>query len=349
MHSVSKLRYLLLPFGWLYGAVLQIRNWLYDWNILGSLRFPVPVIAVGNITAGGTGKTPFTIYLAQKLSERFKRIAIVSRGYGRTSSGVRLVAAKGPFYLPVQQAGDEPFLIARALPQAVVIVAEKRALGIRLALDKFQADLILLDDAFQHRSVQRDLNILLINGQEAWQGNFPMPAGTLREFTFNYKRAQMIIFTKLESGQAAPMTPQKIPFFTATSRLSDVSDRENHIIGTVASLKGQKILAFSGIAHPHTFTDALKEQGVLVVRGQGFKDHHAFTTTDMQRLQKLAQEAGAVALFCTEKDMVKIQYIDRSTSSLPVYAVRLEMQVQPEEQFLETTFNYLRESAGKNE
>ncbi len=340
---------LLLPFGLLYGAILQIRNWLYDWNILNSERFSVPVISVGNITAGGTGKTPFTIYLAQKLNKRFNRIAIVSRGYGRTSHGVRLVAARGQFYLSPAEAGDEPFLMARSLPQAVVIVAEKRAEGIRLAQEKFQVDLVILDDAFQHRAVQRDLDILLINGQEAWHSNFPIPAGTLREFKFNYKRAQMLIFTKLESGQSVPVASRHIPYYTSSARLSDVLDRDNRIIGPLASLQGQKVLAFSGIAHPQSFAHALSEQGVRVVREEGFKDHHAYTISDMHHLQKLAWESGASALLCTEKDMVKLQNMEWGKAPLPVYAVRLEMRVNQEERFFETVLNLLTESAGNNE
>ena len=346
---MSKFRYILLPFGLLYGLVLQIRNRLFDWGILKSERFPVPVISVGNITAGGTGKTPFTIYLAQKTASRFKRIAIVSRGYGRSTRGVQLVAAQGQFYLSAEQAGDEPFLIARALPQAVVIVAEKRVEGIRLALEKFQAELIILDDAFQHRSAHRDLDILLINGREPWKGNFPLPAGTLREFKFNYKRAQMIIFTKLENGQAAPLLPRQIPFFNAAFRLSDVVDRENRVIGEIDSFKERRIVAFSGIAHPQDFAAALEEQGVQVARAEGFRDHHAFSAADMRHLQKLAQAAGAEALLCTEKDMVKLQQIEWGTAALPVYAVRLEMQVNNEELFLETINNFLTESAGGNE
>ncbi len=340
---------LLFPFGLLYGAILQIRNWLFDWGILKSERFPVPVISVGNITVGGTGKTPFTIYLARVLSERFSRIAIVSRGYGRAGRGVQLVAAKGQFYLTPEEAGDEPFMMARALPQSVVVVAEKRAEGIRLALEKFQADLILLDDAFQHRAVQRDLDILLINGREAWQGNFPIPAGTLREFKFNYKRADILIFTKLENEKSVPVAQEQIPFFTTSTRLSDVLDREYQIIGNIGSFQKQKVLAFSGIAHPQTFASALGKQGVRVVREVEFKDHHVFTAADLRRLQKLGQEAEASALLCTEKDMVKLQNIEWGEAPIPVYAVRLEMQVKQEERFFETVLNFLTESAGENE
>ena len=244
---------ILIPIGFLYGLILQIRNWLYDWGIFKSESFGVPIISVGNITAGGTGKTPFTIFLAGQLAGQFKKIAIVSRGYGRKTNGTQLVAADGQIYLSAEEAGDEPYQIARTISEVVVIVSEKRAAGIHLAVNKFQADLIILDDAFQHRSVKRDIDILLINALEPWQGNFPIPAGTLREFKFNYRRAQIVVFTNTDSDMVLPFKPDKRPFFKSSPQLKKVINLENRVVGTVSDFQSQKVLAFAGIAHPEYF------------------------------------------------------------------------------------------------
>ena len=325
---------ILIPVGLLYGALMQIRNWFYDRGVFRSESFAVPVISVGNITVGGTGKTPFTIFLARQLSVRFKKIAIVSRGYGRKSNGLQIVSAKNQLFLDAHQAGDEPFQMAKALPESYVIVSEKRAEGIRLAIEKFQADLVILDDAFQHRAVKRNLDILLVNTKEPWQNNFPIPAGTLREFRFNHKRAQIIIFTNTDADTELPFTPQKQPFFSSSLLLKEVVDQENRVVGTVSDFKTKKALAFAGIAHPQSFKSALNEAGIDVQAFSGFGDHHVYTEKDLKKLFAEAQKSGCEALLCTEKDLGKIQTLKLSAFPLPVLAVRMNLQFDDEEKLI---------------
>ena len=316
---------ILTPFGILYGCIMQIRNWLYDLGIFKSQSFSVPIISVGNITVGGTGKTPFTIFLAKQLSTKFKKIAIVSRGYGRNSIGTQLVAVDGQTYLSAEDAGDEPFLLALSIPGSVIIVSEKRADGIRMAIDKFQADLVVLDDAFQHRSVKRNSDILLVNAKESWKWNFPIPAGTLREFKFNSQRAQVIVFTNTDSGTSLPFTPQKKPFFTSSPQLSELVDLENRVVGKTEDFESKKVLAFAGIAHPEYFFSALEEKSIKPLTTIAFRDHYNYKDSDISRLVTQAEKAGAEALLCTEKDLMKIQKLQSTETKLPILAIRLEL------------------------
>lgn len=332
---------ILIPFGILYGCVMQIRNWLYNWGVFKAESFDVPVISVGNITAGGTGKTPFTIFLARRFSGQFKRIAIISRGYGRKSSGLQLVAAKGQIYLDAQQAGDEPFLLAKSLPGSYVIVAEKRTEGVRMAIEKFGADLVILDDAFQHRSVKRNLDILLVNAKEPWRGNFPLPAGTLREFRFNYKRAKAVVFTNVDSQKELPFTPRNRPFFTSKPELREVVDINNQVIGTVDDFKTKKVLAFAGIAHPQSFKWGLSEAGLELSSFAGFGDHYDYTEKDLRKLFENAQKYGCELLLCTEKDMGKIKTLKLSEFPLPLRAVRLNLQLDDEEGLIKRIYDSL--------
>ncbi len=327
---------ILIPFGLLYGIILQIRNWLYDWGIFKSASFDVPIISVGNITVGGTGKTPFVLFLAKNLADKYQKIAIVSRGYGRKSSGLQIVSAKNQIFMDALQAGDEPFQIARALPESYVIVSEKRAEGVRLAIEKFQADLIILDDAFQHRAVKRDLDILLVNAREPWRNNFPIPAGSLREFKYNYKRAQIIVFTNTDSNTKLLFEPEKQPFFKSSPRLKEVLDLENRVVGTVSDFQSKKVLAFAGIAHPQNFEKALTDAGVRVLCFSGFSDHYEFTEKNLQKLFMDAQKYECELLLCTEKDLGKIQTLKLYEFPLPVLAVRMSLSFDDEEKLIRT-------------
>ena len=178
------LRFILFPFSILYGLVIEIRNGLFDLGILRSVKFPVPVISVGNITAGGTGKTPFTIYLAYLLKKHFSTIAIVSRGYGRKSRGMQLVSDGQQILLDPSHAGDEPYLIAVHLPDCLVAVSEERSVAVNYLMDNYKPDLILLDDAFQHRQVKRDIDIVLVPVKETYTSKFILPTGNLREYKY---------------------------------------------------------------------------------------------------------------------------------------------------------------------
>ncbi len=190
------IRFLLFPLTGLYGLAIEIRNLLYDKRCIKTSKFDIPVISVGNLTVGGTGKTPFVIYLAQYLKESSLSVGIVSRGYGRKTKGTVIVHDGKSILSSHDESGDEPWLIASALKSVPVIVDEDRTQGIQTLIDKFPVDVVLLDDAFQHRRAGRDLDILLINSRES-SGNYHLlPGGKLREPLRQSRRASLIVHTK---------------------------------------------------------------------------------------------------------------------------------------------------------
>jgi len=316
------LQFLLLPFGLLYGIIMEIRKAFYKTGIFKSEKFSVPVISVGNITAGGSGKTPFTIFLAEELKEYYKNIAVVSRGYRRKSKGLQLVSDGQNILLGPDDAGDEPYLIAKKLPGLICAVSEKRKEAVSFLINKFQVDLILLDDAFQHFGVQRDLDILLINCRQPFKFNLPIPAGSLREFKYNYKRAQIIIFTNSKSARI-PVLKTILPAFRSCGELDKLVNLDFETVGTIIDLKGKKVTAFAGIAKPDNFKKSLGDSGLDVSQFFSFPDHYNFSAEDIKMMISKAAVLNCRFILCTEKDLVKIQAIENVDNVLKDSGCRL--------------------------
>ncbi len=326
----------------LYGLIMQIRNKLYDTHLLPVHPFSLPVIAIGNLSVGGTGKTPFTIYLANRLLQEVNSLAIVSRGYRRESKGPQLVSDGHGLLLDADQAGDEPLLMAYSVPRAIVVVAERRAEGIELALKSGKPEIILLDDAFQHRAVARDVNILLVNVKEPWKRNLPVPSGTMREFKFNYRRADLIVFTHCSAEDNRPFSPG-LPFFCAKAESEVLRDKQFHIRGGLKDLGKKAVAAFAGIAHPEVFFQDLEQRGMDVRYKRAFTDHYRYSKEDIHFLQSMAESKGCHCLLCTEKDLVKIQNLPDMADDPPLLALSLQMRLDHEEDFLDL----IRDKIGK--
>ncbi len=309
------LQILLLALGLLYGIVMEIRNLFYRTGIFKSEKFPIPVISIGNITMGGSGKTPFTIFLAEELREEYNKIAVVSRGYRRKSKGLQLVSDGQNVLLGPDEAGDELYLTAKKLPGVICAASEKRAEAISFLIEKFAVDLVLMDDAFQHHAVQRNLDILLIDCKQPFRFNLPFPAGSLREFKHNFKRAQLIIFTNSKSKKI-PVLKTKLPSFKSRGELDKLIDLEFKTAGSIFDLKAKKIIAFAGIANPVNFRSSLEENGLIVKQFFSFPDHYQFKAKDIQQLKAKAEELDCKYIMCTEKDLVKIQVLDIKESIL---------------------------------
>ncbi|MGD9900152.1 MAG: tetraacyldisaccharide 4'-kinase [Calditrichaceae bacterium] len=301
------MRLLLWPFSMIYGIILDIRNLFYDLGIFKAYHYKVPVISVGNITAGGSGKTPFTIYLAAGLQKYYGKIAVISRGYGRESKGLQIVSDGENINTNSLITGDEPLLIAKSVPGAVVAVSEKRHLAISHVLEKFNPSLIILDDAFQHRSVRRDLDIVLINSGEPYEKNLPIPAGTLREFRHNISRADIIIHTNsTEENPKRKLEIHVIPEFYSRGALSDLIGPDFQRIGSIKELSGIKTTAFAGIAHPDNFVKSLNCEHIIPLWIGKFKDHRAYKADDIRKIIRHSLDKRAAMVLCTEKDLVKI-------------------------------------------
>jgi len=291
------------PLSGIYGGVVRARNGLYDRGLLRSRCLQGPVVSVGNLSAGGSGKTPFVILLGELLKARGIKFDVLSRGYGRRSRGVRLVDPAG---LP-QEFGDEPLLIARKL-QVPVVVGEDRYEAGRFAESKFGAQLHLLDDGFQHRALARDFDIVLVTPQDA--NDRLLPAGRLREPLHSLRRADAIV---LASGASAES-------FSIDGKLIWRVRR-----GIVPLNVPPRPVVFCGIARPENFVLQLRAANIETVAEAFYRDHHAYNEKDIRDLRELKQRSEAGGFVTTEKDAVNLGGYLSTLDPLAVIPVKMEL------------------------
>jgi len=294
----------LIPWGWLYGVVNAVRVLLYRYGWRNSYRCSVPVVSVGNIAVGGTGKTPLVDYILRQQAQYGRHVAVVSRGYGgEKGAPVRVVCAgEGPV-LSAGQCGDEPFLLASRNPESVIIVAPRRADGIRFAIENFAVDLILLDDGYQHLAVQRDLNVLLLDSRYPFGNGYVLPAGLLREFPSALQRADMVIMTRY-SGQSLPVQCQNKERLFASQELEGNAYSLTGETYPLSRLQQSRCVAFAGIATPDDFFTGLKSLGITLQATLSLSDHCTYSAATLQQIRALSADADI--LLTTEKDAVKL-------------------------------------------
>ncbi len=319
MNSTNKINKLLLPFSALYGLGVWFRNKLFDWKILPSEEYPVPVICVGNITVGGTGKTPHVEYLLNLLTSRYK-VAVLSRGYKRKTSGFILADEKATG----RTIGDEPYQIFRKFPQAVVAVDIKRRRGIKKLLSlpgDNKPQIILLDDAFQYRYVKPSCSILLIDSNRLIYEDTLLPAGRLREPSSRKERANMVIITKCSPdlkpidyrviSKHLKLYPYQNLFFTAFEygNLIPCFEDEQSERKKLSEIKENNyaVLLIAGIANPQGLISELKSY-TQQLETLIFPDHHAFSKSDIQKIgNKFAQlQSVKKLIITTEKDCMRL-------------------------------------------
>lgn len=312
----------------LYAKLLEARARRYASGRTPSHRLDQPVISVGNITMGGTGKTPFVAHLARRLRFEGKRPAILSRGYGRTSRGVILVSeGHGPLVKP-DVGGDEPVALAMRLPGVIVAVGEKRIEAARAAVAA-GADVLILDDGYQHLSLERDANLLLLDAKDPFGGGRFPPRGRLREPLSALARADAFVFTRAESdtpSAEALATVRKwnpsAPVFTARFKPAGLYDDSGAPVeGSV--LEERRCLAVCGIAQPEGFAATLLELNISAEQILAFRDHQRYKARDLARIERAARATGASWIVTTEKDAVKLG----GSLSLPTVTVRLSGEV----------------------
>ncbi len=313
----------LLPAGWLYGLAGLFRVALYRLGLLRSHAFGVPVISIGNLAVGGTGKTPAVDFILRTLMEKGVRVAVVSRGYGgRVPDRVGVVSAGKGLLLSPTQSGDEPYLLARRNPGALVLVAPRRAEGVRRAIRDFGAEVVVLDDGFQHLAVRRDLDIVLLDARRPLGNGRVLPAGRLREFPLALRRADLVVFTRSDDGEAGEI-PFRGPALHCRHRLAaEVHDLSGNR-APLASLAGKAGLAFAGIADPENFFSSLRRKGLFLGGTLGFPDHAPFGPRELERLGAAARTARADYLVTTEKDGVKL-----TGASLPLPCWQVGMSLE---------------------
>lgn len=326
------IRILLFPFALLYGCITHLRNKFFDWGILPSQSFEKPIIGIGNLSTGGTGKTPHVEYLAGLLKKRFK-VAILSRGYKRKTRGYQVAGAQST----VNQVGDEPLQIYLKHPETHVAVCVSRRKGIkRIIKEKPSHQVILLDDAFQHRYVKPDLNILLTDYHKIFTRNYMLPTGNLREFRHGAQRADALIVTK---------TPN---VFSPLDKKLILKDLEKYNIKNIffsyikygkwmpvtdyakteKLQKAKTIFLITGIANPTPLAEHLKRLSIEL-KVFKFADHHQFTVKELDDFVSRFREtySGNKAIVTTEKDSMRLRKpeLARIIKNLPVYYVPIEV------------------------
>ncbi|MBW6512836.1 MAG: tetraacyldisaccharide 4'-kinase [Desulfuromonadaceae bacterium] len=328
---------LLLPLGMLYGLASWLRLLGYRSGVWQRYRAPVPVIGVGNLAVGGTGKTPVVDYLTSGLLAAGYRVAIVSRGYGGNSTRpVTLVSSGSGPLLSAKQCGDEPYLLAQRNPAALVAVGARRRDVVRLVVEELHAEVIVLDDGFQHHAVARDLDLLLLDARQPFTNGWPLPAGLLREFPFAIKRADAVIFTRCDD-LSTPVDVGRLPRYHCRYQLAERIRMLSGEDRPFADMVGRNVVAFAGIAGPERFFQQLKAAGVNLLATFAFPDHVDYSDELQQRL--IAAADGADFLVTTEKDAVKLP----RTFPVPCYQVRLELEFLDQSPPLDRVLKLLKE------
>ena len=333
------------PFSVAYGAAGRARRALYRAGVLRVERVGAPVISVGNITAGGTGKTPLVEWLARAASRDGRRVCILTRGYGREDASKRVIVSDGERILAgAREAGDEPRLLAEnLLEHAVAVVSDaNRVAAARWALEHLRSDAFILDDGFQHLRLARNLNILTLDATDAWGGGQLLPRGRLREPLAELKRADLIVVTRAElavdledvraraeslSGGSCPVLVAR----TATLRIkslaapqSETTAQGAHEIESVP----QPLAAFCAIGNPQAFFAHARGAGLDITDTRAFADHHAYTQSDVDARVREAVRQGARALLTTAKDAVKLRAVN---FALPCYVLEVALKFDDEQ------------------
>ncbi len=322
------------PVSPLYSLIMKLRSACYQKRLIKSYKLKVPVISVGNLTMGGTGKTPMVQYLTTLLLKQGYTPAIVSRGYGGKSKEViNVVADNHNILMNASDAGDEPRLLAESLPGTPVLTGKKRIHPCRFALEHLNVDLIILDDGYQHLAMQRDLDIVLFNASSLTNNMHVFPGGVLRESFSALSRATCLIITGVENEltedtnsfihRCKQLYPQK-PIFIS-SYTPKYAKEKNVVSHTSLRALPSALFGFCGIASPQRFQDSLRSCDIHLQGFTTFRDHQTYSQDLINNIERNALQANCKAILTTEKDFVKLQ---RFSFSMPLFSIVMQTRVQ---------------------
>jgi tetraacyldisaccharide 4'-kinase len=326
---------LLPPLSALYGAVTRTRLSLYQRGTFHTTKLDRPVISVGNITAGGTGKTPLVEWISKTIAAQGKNVCILTRGYGREHPQRQVVVSDGQAILATPaEAGDEPYLLAtKLLASAAVISNIDRISAGRYAIENLGTDCFVLDDGFQHLRLARNLNIVTIDATNPWGGEQLLPHGRLREPITGLSRADCVVLTRCDqAGNIDELTNQirdlirGRPIFPSTMKAA------------YAQIVTGPIGAFCAVGNPQSFFAQARSSGYELVLEKAFRDHHSYSQQDVNNLIRAAREAGAQSLITTAKDAVKLRSL---SFSLPWCVLEIEISLENEDAFRQMIFSVL--------
>lgn len=332
----------LAPLSLLYGVSVRTRLALYRKGFLKSERVAAPVVSVGNLTTGGTGKTPLVEWIARNAARDGHRVCILTRGYGREKSRARVVVSDGVRLLAdATQGGDEPRLLAeQLLGEASVVCDADRVGAARWAIENLGTDAFVLDDGFQHLRIERDLNIVTLDATSPWGGGHLLPRGRLRESPEGLERADCIVITRADHAADLERLRDEVRKFThdraviVTSRVKSIGLRPLSHEQTFES--SRPVGAFCALANPKAFFAQLKSDGHDLAYSRAFADHHRFTQAELDAVARDAASRGATALLTTSKDAVKLESLELA---LPTYVVEIGLEFDHEQMLVELVRN----------
>jgi tetraacyldisaccharide 4'-kinase len=317
---------------WVFGAASGLRNALYSAGLRQAARAGAPVISIGNLSVGGAGKTPVAMAVAERLQARGRRVAVLSRGYGSSRTDARVVSDGAEVLLSAEEGGDEAVLVARRLPGVAVLCGPRRAVLARLARGSLGADVLLLDDGFQHRALARDLDVVVLDAANPFGNGHLLPRGPNREPRAALHRAGLVWLSRVEGA-----TPETLEVLRALARETTGHDPVESRHAPVAlldgalrasvgveALRGRRVRLLSGIARPRAFRRTVEALGAEVAAEHRFADHHRFRARELQRVLGSSGEGGDW-IVTTEKDAVRLGAEAAAHPALRV--LRIEAQV----------------------
>ena len=338
--EIPILRPLLWILSFPYDGAILLRNAAYNQHLITQKKLSCPVISIGNITVGGTGKTPTVIMIADLMKKQGYRPAVLSRGYGgNTKSPVNIVSDGQNILMKWKDAGDEPALLAKSLPGIPVLTGTDRFLTGTAAVERFGANILILDDAFQHRRLFRDTDIVLLDAALPFGNGFLLPRGPLRERPSALGRADMLLRTGVAEKTEPLPGDIPLPSFRGVHKPTGIVSGKTGQIETPEALRGQRVIAFSGIGSPEAFRQGLAALGADVVLFRDFPDHHPYSDSDIDEIRRLAAKSGLSLLITTEKDGIRLA--DFPDFLAEVALLRISMEITPLAPFTELIFSRL--------
>ncbi len=335
------LKIILFPAVPAYALIVRLRNWFFDKQIFSSKKTAAKIISVGNITVGGSGKTPMVIYLSKLLKKEGKEVGVLSRGYGRKSKGYILVSKGEEILTSVDLCGDEIYQTATdcKIPAAV---SEDRVLGAERMIKETNVNVIVLDDAFQHRWIQRDVNLLLCEQNFLFDPSVTnmnlLPTGIMREPFESISRADAVIINrKFSEKKDIPvqlkkyfMKPEIFSAYYKSIGFVDVKKKNNY---SSKEFEGQKSLVVSGVANPNSFINALKQTNVDTENQIISRDHKNYTLKEIQKIRKKFYSTNSHSVVTTEKDAVKLSKYSKELDDIDIYYLKIEIELDEIEKF----------------
>jgi len=342
----SPATFVLAPISAVYGTVTRVRSALYRAGLLTTHRVAAPVISVGNITTGGTGKTPLVAWVAGASAREGRRVCVLTRGYGRINPSGRVIVSDGERLLAnAREGGDEPRLLAEMLRGSVAVISDAdRVAAARWASENFKSEVFVLDDGFQHLRLARDLDIVTMDGANPWGGGRLLPHGRLRESPHALKRADCVIISRSNQAEDAEalrnevqqLTGGRVPVLCSemrTVRVRPLSTDDQSVGDSLPDSLAlrQPLAAFCALGNPESFFAHVRHDGYALSHTRAYPDHHAYTQRDLDRLCAEAEANGAQTLLTTAKDAVKLSAL---RFALPCYVLDIEFTPDDEDALL---------------